>query len=473
MNPDALFGAAWPWLWPSLLFLAWIVLLAVLRRTVRRLARQHTDRLSRLRVGDRVISGLWTVITLAGVLLGLYFWALAVDLPPDVKAVIRHDATPWVTATLLLIGFVAAGFYAVRKGLDAAARRFVGPDSVLDERFAQALTRPLYLTVILLGVTLWAALVPIPAAVAYYIKKGSETTIIILIVLLADGVAEAWMVARTDRSKVLKTSGVVLRTALRAAFYIVGALMALSSLGLDVTPILASLGVTSIAIGLALQGTLEDFLAGLLLAADQPIAVGDFVELEGEQAGVVLSIGWRTTRILTRDDMHVIVPNSKLAKTTLVNRSRPRESCKFKASCGVSYSSDLDHVARVALDVAQTVQDGDPRGVSGFKPRVVFHNFGDSAIEFWVWLCARTWEDHFGLQDNFIRTLHKRFDRERIVIPFPIRTLDVPKGTALRIEHIDHAHEGARRDGGAAGDPPTPPDPERPREVQDRPRPLP
>lgn len=468
MNPDTLFGAAWPWLWPSFLLLAWIVLLALGRWSVRRLARRHTDALSRLHLGDRVISALWTVVTLVGVLVGLYVWALAVDLPPSVRGVIRDDATPWITATLLVIAFVAAGFYAVRRGLEAVARRYAGSGSVLDERFAQALARPLYLTVILLGVTLWAALVPIPAAVSAYIKKGDETIIIILIVLLADGVAEAWMLARTEQSKVLKTSGVVLRTALRAAFYIVGALMALSSLGLNVTPILASLGVTSIAIGLALQGTLEDFLAGLLLAADQPIAVGDFVELEGDQGGVVLSIGWRTTRILTRDDMHVIVPNSKLAKTTLINRSRPRESCKFRADCGVSYASDLDHVARIALEVAVAVQEGDPRGVSGFKPRVVFHGFGDSSIEFWVWLCARSWEEHFGLQDNFIRTLHKRFDRERIVFPFPTRTLDVPKGTSLRIEHAADGTGGHER-----SHPPTPPEPERPREVQDRPRPLP
>ena len=86
----------------------------------------------------------------------------------------------------------------------------------------------------------------------------------------------------------------MLKSTARVLIVIVGTLMLLDSVGVDMTPILASLGVGSLAIGLALQKALEDFLSGLLIAADQPIRVGDFIEVSGDEAGNVLSIGWTT-----------------------------------------------------------------------------------------------------------------------------------------------------------------------------------
>ncbi|PKN59017.1 MAG: hypothetical protein CVU56_02685 [Deltaproteobacteria bacterium HGW-Deltaproteobacteria-14] len=473
MDFDAIFQRVWPWAWPSLAVIAWTLLWVwVLRRTRKWLAlREATADVPRK--VDAAVDLALRVTFLGAILLGLFLWVLWADFPASVKAFVETRVSAWVMATLLLIAFVVAGVFVVRRVLLFLASRASGTRTIVDDAIIEALHRPLYLTVVLLGVNLWSRLVPIPIALNDYISRGSETFIIILVVLLLDGVVQGLMIARAERSKVLKTSGVVLRTAVRVAFYAIGGLMALSSLGLDVTPILASLGVTSIAIGLALQGTLEDFLAGLLLAADQPIAVGDFIEIEGGQSGVVLSIGWRTTRILTREDMHVIVPNSKLAQTTMLNRSRPREACKFTVRCGVHYASDLDQVARVSIEVAAQLQETDPRAVHGFRPNVVFDGFGDSSVDFAVWLCAKTWEDHFGLQDNFVRSLHRRFDQTGIVIPFPIRTLDVPLGTTVRIERAggdgraeppavgppNPVATGGAAPGGALPAPPEPPGP--------------
>lgn len=477
MDFDDIFQQVWPWAWPTLAVIAWTLLWVwVLRRTRKWLAlREATAEVPRKL--DAAVDLALRVTFLGAILLGLFLWVLWADFPPAVKDFVETRVSSWVMATLLLIVFVVAGIFVVRRVLVFLASRASGTRSIVDDAIVEALHRPLYLTVVLLGVNLWSRLVPIPVALNDYISRGSETFIIILVVLLVDGLVQGLMIARAERSKVLKTSGVVLRTAIRVAFYTIGGLMALSSLGLDVTPILASLGVTSIAIGLALQGTLEDFLAGLLLAADQPIAVGDFIDIEGDRGGIVLSIGWRTTRILTREDMHLIVPNSKLARTTMLNRSRPREACKFTVRCGVHYASDLDEVARVSIEVAAQLQETDPRAVHGYRPGVVFDGFGDSSVDFAVWLCAKTWEDHFGLQDNFVRSLHRRFNQTGIVIPFPIRTLDVPLGTTVRIERADARTEPPAAglpnptapDGGApSGAPPDPPEPPGPRVRADR-----
>jgi len=81
--------------------------------------------------------------------------------------------------------------------------------------------------------------------------------------------------------------------------------------------------------------------------------------------------------------------------------------------------------------VAEQLTKEDERAVEEFEPRVVFQGFGDSSINFNTWLKAKQWEGHFGLQDAYVRKLHKRFNQEGINIPFPIRTLHVPKGTVF------------------------------------------
>ncbi len=430
------FNDAWPWIWPTVALTAWISVFVYLARQSRRWLAERLSEDVFYRTEARFVNNLLRLILLGLILLGLYVFFLVAPVGTTARQYVATEVRPWVWATLLVLAFLGFGFFGVRRSLIYLNNQAKRSDQRYDDAVVQALTRPLYVTVAVLGANLWASIVPMPEGLTVYIAAASETMVIVLIILFIDGLTQGWMIARADQSKVLRTSGVVLRTALRVALYTVGAVMILSSLGIDATPIMASLGVTSIAIGLALKTTLEDFIAGLLLAADQPVSVGDFVELEQGESGVVLSIGWRTTRLLTREDMHVIVPNSRLAASTLVNRSRPREEGKFVVEVGVAYHSDLDHVAEVTAEVATWLHREDPRAPKKFRPHVTYKEFGDSAVTLCVWLSARTWEEHWGLRDRFIRFLHKRYAEEGITIAFPTRTLDIPPGTVVRTEPV-------------------------------------
>jgi small-conductance mechanosensitive channel len=145
--------------------------------------------------------------------------------------------------------------------------------------------------------------------------------------------------------------------------------------------------------------------------------------------------------------MYVILPNSSLAQATLVNRSMPDTEVLFTVPVGISYSSDLDRSAEIVRQVAVELTAEDPRAVKSFTPRVVYRQFGASSIDFVCWLRARDWESHFGLQDTFIRRLHVRFGVEGINIPFPIRTLDLPKGLTLPAppQDVDPPHAATPR----------------------------
>ncbi len=441
MSASELWSATWPWLWPTALLAAWIaVSLVGVRRLLRWLERRSTGSST---LSERFVRRARQVLVGAAVAVGVVLWGIVVPTSDAVTRFLVRDVQPWLWPTVALAVWLVGMHAATRRAIAWLEQRTQRTTNQLDDAFTTALARPLSWLVALVGVAVWADLVPLPAGATSYVELGSKAVAVLVLIIFADGFVQAWMTRRAMHSKVLATSGGVLRSGARLLIWVLGLLMIISTMGIDITPILASLGLGSLAIGLALKNTLEDFFAGLLLAADQAIRVGDFVDIESGQGGWVLSIGWRTTRLRTRDDIHVIVPNSKLSQSTLFNRSLPQSEVSFTVDVGVHYASDLDHVARVAREVAKDVITTSPKAVAQFEPRVVYGEFGDSSINFRVWLRARSWDDHFGLRDAFIRALHPRFQAEGIVIPFPIRTLDVPAGTRVQIERVETRPEGA------------------------------
>lgn len=429
---EEIWDQVWPWAWPSLALAAWTVLAFW---GVRRLFGWFERKVPVVdRLNDDLMASVTRYVTFALVLTGVVFWLWLTPMPPVVDDVLANDIQPWLWPSLGLVVWIVISIYAIRRVVDWLSLRAQATHTALDDALIEALGRPLSLVAIVAGINVWAGLVPFAESLAEAVSTGTKAAAVIFVVMFADGFLQAWLRERARKSRVLQTSGQVVRTAVRVVLYIIGVLMVMTSVGIDVTPVLASLGIGSLALGLALQKTLEDFLAGLLLAADQPVRVGDFVRLDSGEEGRVLHIGWRTTHIRTRDAAHVIIPNAKLAQATLINRSMPEPAMQFTCPVGVSYGSDLEMVGRVTSEVAQTVQNEHPAATEDFTPKVVFVGFGGSSIDLVVWLQARNWDAHFALKDGFIRALKARYNVENINIPFPIRTLDVPPGTSLTIE---------------------------------------
>ncbi|PKN55265.1 MAG: hypothetical protein CVU56_22290 [Deltaproteobacteria bacterium HGW-Deltaproteobacteria-14] len=352
------------------------------------------------------------------------------------------EALPWIWPTAALIAWLTLGLLGGGRLVHYLTKRAEGTANIYDDLLTPRLRRPLQLGVIVVGLYVWAQFAPVHDKVRGAIDVLSKAGLIIIIVMAVDAVIQTWMQVRSQSSRVLATSGGVLRTSAKVVVFIIGSLMVLTAVGIDVTPLVASLGVGSLAVGLALQKTLEDFVAGLLLAADQPVRVGDFVEVDG-LSGTVLQIGWRSSRLETRERSHVIVPNSVLAQSKLINRSRPEEQVEFIIEVGVHYDSDLDQVVRVCVEVATEIHERDPRAAPGYVPRANMARFGDSSLDFVVWCSARRFLDHFGLKDRVMRALRTRFAAEGINIPYPIRTLDVPSDSPLTRPRIGRAEEAS------------------------------
>jgi small-conductance mechanosensitive channel len=415
------------WALPSLGLLLWAIVLAVaLPRVLARFLEPG-------RTHILALVGLYAALFAAG----LWLWALAMPFGPTTRAYVTDELEPWFWGTLALVAFVIVSFFLLRRVLRFLADKAATTHSNVDDAVVLAVRRPAHVLILFAAFALWIEIVPAPDALSSQLGVVGQVVLILVIALFADGALMAIFERRKETSRVFATAGGVLRAMTRVVLFVIVGLMILDTIGVAVTPVVASLGIGSLAIGLALQSTLEDFISGLLIAADQPVTIGDFVELgERSLAGTVVRIGWRTTRIETLERVRVIVPNSVLARATLINRSRPSPVLRFQAEVGVHYHSDLRHVARVVQEVALAVQKSHPQATADFTPTVIFVAFGDSSIDLKVWLEATDWVNHFGVHDAFIKQLHERFKQEGIVIPFPIRTLDVPPALQRALERL-------------------------------------
>ena len=205
---------------------------------------------------------------------------------------------------------------------------------------------------------------------------------------------------------------------------IVGALMILQTFDISITPALTTLGVGGLAVALALQGTLANLFSGMQILATKQINPGDFVKLDTGDEGYVLDITWRNTSIRTFSNNTVLIPNSKLADAIVTNFYLPQKEIAVRVSVGVSYDSDLEKVEEVTKEVARETMR-DVANITTFEPLIRFHTFNDFSIDFTVIMRAGEVINLYLVQHEFIKRLHRRYAREKIEIPFPIRTLQM------------------------------------------------
>ncbi|MFQ6083309.1 MAG: mechanosensitive ion channel family protein [Candidatus Aminicenantia bacterium] len=201
----------------------------------------------------------------------------------------------------------------------------------------------------------------------------------------------------------------------------------LGQLGIQIGPLVASVGIAGIAVALALQETLSNLFAGAYIIADRPISPGDYVEIEGGLKGYVHEIGWRTTKIRTLPNNFIIIPNSKLTQSIITNYYAPETGTRVVIPVGVSYESDLDEVEKVTIEVAKKVMKETPGGDEKFEPFIRYNKFDDFSINFSVILQVEEIVSKYLVTHNFIKELTKRYRQEGIEIPFPIRTIYLEK----------------------------------------------
>lgn len=184
---------------------------------------------------------------------------------------------------------------------------------------------------------------------------------------------------------------------------------------IDMTAWLASAGIVGIAVGFAAKDTLSNLFSGVFILADAPYKVGDFIVMDSGGRGKVTHIGLRSTRILSRDDVEVTIPNSIIGNSTIVNQSGgPSEKMRVRLTIGVAYGTDIDVVKETMLKIAQE----EPQVCTAPAPSLRFRVFGASSLDFelrcWIYhprFCSR-------VIDALNSKIYKEFERLHIEIPY-------------------------------------------------------
>ncbi len=336
----------------------------------------------------------------------------------------------WARAGAILLAAVLAArivSWFLRVVLKTGAR-FTKTD--FDDEVIAALDRPVFTSVVLLGA--WLAALELEIGQVYLDKlilPILKTTAVLIWSIFVARVASLLIgVAgrHHERFPVINERTVPLFGQV-ARVVIVGAAIyfLFLSWNIEVTAWLASAGVVGIAVGFAAKDTLANLFAGIFILADAPYKKGDFVVIDTGERGEVQHIGLRSTRLLTRDDVEVTVPNAVIANAKIINESGgPWEKQRVRLKVGVAYGSDLDQVRDVLLNVAEE----QPDILEEPEARVRIRAFGDSGIdhELLGWIEMPVLRGR--VLDDLFRRVYVALREAEIEIPYPQREVRILPG---------------------------------------------
>ncbi|MBF0297649.1 MAG: mechanosensitive ion channel family protein [Oligoflexia bacterium] len=230
-----------------------------------------------------------------------------------------------------------------------------------------------------------------------------------------------------NKSELLRSSGENLKDLLtligRIFIFLVAFLVILESSGISITPILASLGVGSVAIALALQDTLSNFFSGVYTLIDKPIRAGDYIKIDGLVEGIVLKIGWRSTRIQLLSDNIVIMPNNKMASAIVTNYDLITHETGVTVSLMVGLEADLCEVEKITLEVAKEIQNSATGAVKNYEPSLRYSSFSEFGMNFNVYLKAQKVIDQYAIKHEFFKKISAVYKEKGISIPYPHRNI--------------------------------------------------
>jgi len=331
----------------------------------------------------------------------------------------------WVVGPVVFGAWLAGAFYFKLFAYRKIRAYVVKTAATWDDAVFDATNTPMNLLVFFVGLSIMQRIMPLNNEVDLMLRHAMKIVLLLIGIFFVNRLVRGLLVTYARRTDNVALSQGVVQGVVSGIVFLIGGLIILGSFGVNITPLLASLGVGSLAVALALQDTLANLFSGLFLTMDKAISVGDLVELTGEaQRGYIANIGWRSSQIRLRDNNLVVVPNKTLLDSIITNYSGTDERMRVSLKCGVHYDSDLRHVTRVATDVAQSVRSTMKEADKDFEPWIRWDEFGDSSINFTLVMGAMDYLAKFAVISELVQRLHERFNQEGIVIPFPLRTLD-------------------------------------------------
>lgn len=326
-------------------------------------------------------------------------------------------AYPVLGALVIVAIFFVAG-HALRALMTGSLGRLAGlTASLADDLILENLQRPVFTTVFFTGLTLAAKTAQMPF--------GTE----LLVKLIVSCIVASWMRAMFHisvsvldvLSNQTRFAFIEVRTVplidltVKLLIILVGSYVLLMIWGVNPVGWLASAGIVGIAVGFAAKDTLANLFSGFFIVADAPYKIGDYINLDTGERGRVTAIGLRSTRLLTRADVEITIPNGVIANAKIVNESGgPSKKMRILIVTAAAYGSDVDEICEVLLEIGKTHPDvcKDP------EPRVRMRGFGASSLDFDLLIWIEKPEDRGRIRHELLLQVYKVYAAKGIEIPY-------------------------------------------------------
>ncbi len=263
-----------------------------------------------------------------------------------------------------------------------------------------------------------------------------ELAVLVAVVFISEAMLRRYFVLKVlSRTRLQAPLQYAISRIFGYAYLALGIYVALQLMGLNLGSLALIAGAIGVGLGFGLQNIISNFISGIIILAERPIAIGDRIEVDG-LAGQVTQINLRSTTVVTNDNISIIVPNSQFITNPVTNWSHGDPKVRIRLPVGVAYGSDVEKLKRVLLETAQE----HPKVLSMPAPAVFFSGFGESSLDFElaVWTAEMTFAPR-RFRSELYFAMEKKLRENNIEIPFPQRDLHLRSGFAPLLEKNRHA----------------------------------
>jgi small-conductance mechanosensitive channel len=329
---------------------------------------------------------------------------------------------PWIQVSTILVGSLVGAYlvsFIINRTLVVMARK---TKTDLDDQIIAALHRPIFLSVIFYGLS-WIVRLQVPLDGQRITYAILQTLAILVWSRAAFKVGTAILQAVSRHGNIVQPRTMPVFNMLIKGLIVGGAVyFTFIVWDIDLTAWMASAGIIGIAVGFAAKDTLANLFAGIFILADAPYKVGDFIVVDESLRGQVTNVGMRSTRMLTRDDIEITIPNHVIGNSKIVNEAGgPSLKQRVRIYMSVAYGTDIDEVSEVLLECPKGLDDVSAKPI----PEVRFRKMADSGLD----LELMVWTENSMRRGRLISELNKRCYKALMdngfEIPFPQRDLRI------------------------------------------------
>jgi small-conductance mechanosensitive channel len=356
------------------------------------------------------------------------------------RFILPYLANPYLPSVVISIASLVLGVglrWLTGKWLVRLAAR---NENKYDDMLVDALRRSILYIVLLTGLNIALRELPRAKVIMPYARPLLTASFILLLSYILTKVLKMFVRIRAehDQSRVAAVS--LTRRSIEIVVYLLASVMVLRTFGVDIAPIITALGVGGLAVALALQDTLSNFFAGIYITLADQIRLGDYIRIsDGNFEGYVRDIGWRNTTIEMQEMNSILIPNNKLSQAIVTNFHLPDEIQYLLLTFGVHHNTDPQHIedvlTRMVLECGHASReeakaleqaDGKIRGLLYVpEPLVRFREFGEYTLNFRFFIAISHFDLQFEARHNVMKQLYYQFKRAGIVVPMPIRALQI------------------------------------------------